>query len=196
MKPLLISLALVCLAAPPAKGATLGLTGTDPTLVSDSAAVAFLDLGGSGELLGLGAVTSASGIAGAGLAIAFGLGYDASDPSGTALGGFDVTNKAGDVVLAGELVAVGSETARIELIFDSLLGPAAGLFGGAALMLVDFEGLGGIDPFEAFADGTGYGAQVTLSSLPAPPAPVPLPGGLVLIVTGLGALAALRRRAS
>jgi hypothetical protein len=177
--------------AAPASAASLGLT-IDPTISISGSAQAENDP----SFIGFN-VTSTGGLAGAG----FG-----GDPAPLDLSLFDfaagpvpggaefAVSDVAPVLTSAALIATAASSDAavdgddvIELLFGSLGGSAAGAFGERAL--VTLVGEFGEDPF-----GIGFAfTPVAFSANPVTtPAPIPLPAGLPLILTGLGALGALR----
>lgn len=175
---------------------TLGLTTEAPSLTSNTAFIDFLDFDPDGDLSTFGAeVDATDGVAPVGFTeIGFGIGYSLSDPTGDFSGGFDIFDEDGEF-LAGDLLAVGFTEDVIEFQFGNLTGSGAGDFGASVLALIAFDDPLGLNPFESFFDGDSLGASITISSVvDTSPAPIPLPAGLPLILTGLGGLLVLRRK--
>lgn len=174
--------------------ATLSLATETPNFSSSSAFVDFLNFDPDGDLSTFGAdVDFTNGVSPVGFTeLGFGIGYSLADPTGTATGGFDVTDENG-LLLGGDLLAVGFSEDVIELQFDNLIGSGAGSFGSSVLMVVafsdSFDELGS-NPFDDFADGFFYDATISVSNVAA----IPLPAGLPLLLTGFLGLGLLARR--
>jgi len=185
------ALAISAMVAGTSSAATLGLTSEAPILSSSTAFIDFFDLDPDGDLSAFGAeVDTTDGVSTVGFTeIGFGFGYSLSDPSGDFSGGFDVFDEDGEF-LAGELLAVGFTEDLIELQFGNLGGAGAGVFGSSVLIMISFDDSLGPNPFSAFVDGDVLGASISIASV----APIPLPAGLPLLLTGIGGIALLRRR--
>lgn len=184
------------LTASPSRAASLGLVTGDPRIGSGPGLVEFVDFGdGFGDLVAAFLpVLSASGVVAGAWEIGFGIGYELANPTGTAVGGFDVYDDTGDLMLAGDLAAVGTRGGVIELLFDGLSGLESSSFGGTALMEITLPDSGDADPFSFLRDVPTPAVTVVLSSIDRGPSVVPLPGAFVLLLAGVAALAGMRRR--
>lgn len=179
-----------------ASAATLGLTTETPGLSSSVAFVDFFDFDPDGDLSSFGAeVDATDGVSPNGFTeIGFGFGYSLADPTGDFDGGFDVFDESGEF-LAGDLSAIGFTEDAIELQFGNLSGSGASSFGSSVLMLISFDEPIGANPFNAFVDFDSLGASISIASVAdTSVAPIPLPAGLPLLITGIGGIALLRRR--
>lgn len=178
-----------------ASAATLGLTTEAPSLSSSTAEIDYLEFLSDGNLSTFGAeVDATNGTSPVGLTeISFAVGFDVSDPTGDFGGGFDVFDDNGEF-LAGDILAVGFSEDVIEFQFGNLSGSAADDFGSSVLALITFDDPLGVDPFRALADGDALFASISISRVAAI-APVPLPAGLPLLLTGALGFGLLKRRA-
>lgn len=183
--------ATMAFGAEKADAASLDLMTVAPTLSSSAASIDYLVDGTFGELSTFGAVVvSTDGVAPNGdTEIEFIAGFALDDPTMDLTGGFEVLDVDGSF-LSGELFAVGFTENVVELQFNNLSGSSSGSFGTSVLMEILF----GFDvpqanPFSAFADGEFYEASITVSNI----APIPLPAGIVLLLTALGGLILVRR---
>jgi hypothetical protein len=188
----------MALGAGQAVAATLGLTTEAPTLSSSSAFIDYLEFAPDGDLSNFGAeVDSTDGVSPNGfIEIGFGVGFSLADPTTGLSGGFDIFDEDG-FFLGGDLFAVGFAEDVIELQFDNLSGSGAGLFGTSVLALIAFDNPLGANPLGSLVDGEFYSASVTISNVATSAstvAPIPLPAGLPLMLTGLASIVLLRRR--
>ncbi len=101
-----------------------------------------------------------------------------------------VSDMSGPLLASDSIVSVDIGLGTLTATFDSLSGPAAGLFGDTATAIFSF------DP--DFADGSGDEFRFLLSGvgvdIVSDIAPIPLPASLPLLLAGLGGIALLRAR--
>lgn len=176
--------------------ATLGLSFGEPSLSSSTAFVDYLAFGPDGDLSTFGAeVDVSNGVSPTGFTeIGFGLGFSLADPTNDFSGGFDIFDDVGEF-LAGDLFAVGFTEDVIELQFSNLSGSGANEFGSSVLAFVSFEDPLGENPFSSLFDGDSLGASISFASvIDTTVAPIPLPGGLPLLLAGIGAFTMVRKR--
>jgi hypothetical protein len=187
------AIAACCLAGlgAPAGAATLGLTTYSPPEIAAMISV-FNDPGGFnlyGE--GTGTLTLASGASSIDFTVTAVIGSDGTPANGM----FQAFGAEDEMMLEStSLIGVGfidnaSGDDVIELLFELPSGSASTAFG--PLALARMFGQFGSDPF-----GAGFGDFVTPveASMTLNPVVIPLPAGGALLLTGLGALAGLRRR--
>ncbi len=179
---------------------TLGLTTDTPSLSASLASIDYFDFGPDAELLtDLPEVDSLDGVSPNGFTtVDFVVGFSTLDPSDTsdfAFGGFfDVSDDDGQF-LVGDLFAIGFSENVIELQFNNLSGSGAGSFGTSVLALIAFSDPLGANPFTSLFDGDSLAASITISNVQdVSVAPIPLPGGMPLLLAGLGGFALLRHR--
>lgn len=169
-----------------AHAASLNLTTGDPTVVAGQATVDFA----FGELIVLDQfVTSTSGddVASADTVFA---------SSDAVTGGFSISDSSLTELAGGDLIASGFTDNTIEFLFGVLSGTAASAYdSGQALVEVDFGSVfsGRTSIFDQLVDGDFYSATVTVSAVTAI-APIPLPAGIVLMLSGLVGLGVASRR--
>lgn len=187
MKPLLVA-ACLTLCAGPGSAALLNLDTRATPVIDFLADVTFLETGGVGDLLfdapALAVVTGAD-VAGD-LYIEFSANFDMADPYGSFNGALFSHDDAGDF-LSGDLVGLGFEEDRLQMLFANLTGSGAGVFGERTLVDFYFFDPVGADPVRGLSDGGSYTIAGTAM------APVPLPVGLPMLGGGLIALVLLRR---
>lgn len=193
-KPLLVSAGLIFSSAGMSGAASLGLTTSDPTMEASLAFVDYLEFGPDGDLSTFGAeVDSSNGISTSGITeLGFGFGFETSDPTNTASGGFDIEDANG-LVLAGDLIAIGFTEDVIEAQFGNLSGSEAELFGSSILATISFADPLGLNPFAKMNDGDFFEATVLISNVGGTTV-VPVPASLPLLLLGFGGLAAIRSR--
>lgn len=182
----------LALAAAPASAVSLGLTTTDAPVISGAADASndFLGL----SLFGDGAAVSTAPEAATGLLLNV-AGADLGAPSGA----FTVTGPiSGASFLEGDLLDFGVITDEensdtLELLFGDLGGSAAVSFGDQVLL--ELFGEFGDDPIRVGFGGFAgpVSATFTISGVQSTTV-IPAPASLPLIITGVVALAAVRRR--
>lgn len=164
----------------------------DPVLDAPFAKGTALVERGVTDFLIFGAETYASGVELQGnltsdLAVVF----ETADPYATADASFTLLSD-GATVLSGLLSSVSlGQDSVINLVFGDLTGDLAAAFGAALTLELAFLDNLGADTFALLQDGGDYNVAFVAAGAPAP---VPLPAGGVLILTGLGALGLMRRR--
>ncbi len=119
--------------------------------------------------------------------------FDATDRlSFAALSVFEATTSqtdGNDLFLTGDLVETTDFGPTWELLFDVTGGEAARLYGRQALVtLTNISST--VDPFTNGVSGTG---DVSISAV-TPPAVIPLPASLPLLLVGVAGLTAITRR--
>ncbi len=185
--------ASMALSVEKADAASLDLMTLAPTLSSSTAVVDYVEVAPDGDLSAFGAeVDFTDGVFPNGLTeIGFGIGFSIADPTMDLTGGFGVFDDGG-LFLGGDLFAVGFTEGVVELQFNNLDGSSSGSFGTSVLMEIVFGDVlaSSTNPFSAFVDGESYNPSITISNV----APIPLPGGLLLLLGGLGSIALLKLR--
>ena len=183
------TLAAVLFASAP-DAATLGLSTSAPTIAASTAQVDYLEFSPDGDLSAAGMIVDGSSlITLAGVAeISFGIGFDLANPDVAPSGGFDIYDDNG-LYLAGDLIALGFRAfggngSLIELHFGQLSGNGEGEWTDTLLMNVIFPSGGG-NPFDMFVDGENHPASIGIFAVTSVPTPIPLPGGLPLLLGGL-----------
>ena len=177
-----------------AQASMLGLDTEPPTIESSFAVIDYFEFLSDGDLSTFGAVVDfVDGVSPNGLTeIGFGVGFDLSNPTVGATGGFDVFDQNG-LFLGGNLEAVGFSGDLIEFQFGSLVGAAAGSFNTSVLMVIAFDDALGPNPFDVLVDGSFYDASVSISNV-RETSQVPVPATLPLILAALVALLWTGRR--
>lgn len=152
----------------------------------------FVSFDGRGDFLGFDAPATGQGFPFAGdLSADLGLNFDLLDPYGDAAG-FFALRENGTTLLDGVLSAITPGTDMLSLVFTDLTGDLALIFGNALTVELSFLDLPGDDPLAMLIDGGGYDFTYVVEGN-AQPAPIPLPAGGVLLMSGLG-LMVLRKR--
>jgi hypothetical protein len=188
----------IALGAGQAAAATLGLTTEAPSLSSNTALIDYFEIPLEGDLSAFGSVVDfTNGVSPAGFAkIGFGIGFSLADPMTGASGGFDISDEDG-IFLSGDLLALGFIKDVIELQFGNLKGSAAGLFSSSVLAMIAFDNPLGDNPFASLFEGDSRSASIVISSIAdSTVPPIPLPAGLILLLTGIGGIFLLKRRRS
>lgn len=98
----------------------------------------------------------------------------------------------GDTLTGDTAIALTEMDGGIDLVFDDVTGSAgfADLSGGAVLVRLIAPDLDFDEATGLFTPGQITGATLSVTALTA----IPLPAGMVLMLAGVGAFAALRRR--
>ncbi|WP_295044756.1 hypothetical protein [uncultured Paracoccus sp.] len=151
----------------------------------------FVSFGGQGDFLAYDAPATGQGLPVLdGLLADLDLTFDLADPYGTADGAFWLRQGA-DPVLGGFLSAIAPSEDMLSLTFSDLTGDLAALFGSGLTVELFFFDMLGDDPLAALQSGGSYDLAYVVEGAPQP-APIPLPAGGLLLLTGLG-LIAMRR---
>ena len=181
------ALSAVVLASP----AAAALTDEAAAIDAPFGTADFFDLDGYGDLALFDSPAVGQNFADPGdLTLTLLLGFDMADAYGTFDGSVDVYSGT-DLVLTGLASSITALDSEVSIMLDGLSGDLADAFGTSALVsLFFYDGLGP-DPLGALADGTGYDVAVTLVGQTSP---IPLPAGVLLMASALGALTAVRRR--
>lgn len=172
--------------------ASLNLVASEPILTASDIAVDYLDLGfGEAGLTGFAEIADSSGVSLDGAAsLFFDVSFTTAAPSNPVFGTLDVSDASGAVV-EGDFVGFGFTGTTLELLFDVFGGRFDTEFGSQALVEFTLETGSGITLLSDLVDGDNLVGSATIGSSLAP---VPLPAGLPLIVTGLAGMWVLRRR--
>ncbi|TBN38345.1 hypothetical protein EYE42_13030 [Paracoccus subflavus] len=163
-----------------------------PVIDVPLASGAFVAFDGRGDFLGFDAPAASQGLAVTGeLEADLSVNFDLADPYGDADGAFALRDD-GLTVLEGFLDTITPGSDMLSLIFTGLSGDLAAAFGdGLTVDLFFFDSLGD-DPLAALTGGMNYDIAYVVEGI-AQPAPIPLPAGGLLLMSGIGLLA-LRRR--
>lgn len=163
-----------------------------PVIDVPVATSAFVSFEGRGDFLGFDAPATGQGFPfTSDLFADLDLNFDLADPYGDA-DGFLALHDDGVTVLDGVLSAIVPGTDMLSLVFTDLTGSLASIFGDALTVDLSFFDFLGADPLAALIDGNRYEFAYTVEGN-AQPAPIPLPGGGLLLLSGLG-LIVLRKR--
>ncbi|MGN7868561.1 hypothetical protein [Paracoccus sp. 22332] len=153
----------------------------------------FLAHEGTGDFLAFDALAVVDGVAtGDSLLADLSLTFDLADPYADASGAFSLRDEGGWLV-DGVLDRVSASDGVLSLVFGDLTGSIAGLFGDSLTVSLAFLSLPDSDPLRALRDGETYDIAYWAEGA-SQPAPVPLPAGALLLVSGLGMLVLRRSR--
>lgn len=149
----------------------------------------FVSFAGRGDFLAFEAPATGQGFTiSDGLSADLSLNFDLSEPYAE-VDGFFALRDGQATVLEGVLRAITPQTDMLSLVFSDVMGDLAPIFGPAlAIELFFFDPLGD-DPLAALIDGGSYAFAYVVEADPQP-APVPLPAGGLLLLSGLGLVAA------
>ncbi len=166
---------------------------TSPVIDVPVATGEFVSFDGTGDFLGFDAAAAGQGFTANGDLLAdLALTFDLVDPyTGTA--GFFSLRDNGAVRLDGVLGAITAGTDMLSLMFTDLTGDLAGVFGDSLSVQLYFFDLLGDDPLAALIDGGSYEFTYLVEGV-SQPAPIPLPAGGLLLLSGLGLIALRRKR--
>lgn len=157
----------------------------------------FVSFGGRGDFLAFDAPATGQGFMIANdLSADLSLNFDLADPY-TDFDGFFTLRDGTATVLEGVLSAVMPNADMLSLMFSDLMGDLAPVFGPELAVDLFFFDMLGDDPLAALADGGSYEIAYLVEGA-GQPAPIPLPAGGLLLLSGLGVMATRRvfRRAA
>lgn len=141
----------------------------------------FVSFGDRGDLLSFDAPATGRGfVIGGDLAADLTLDFDLADPYRGA-GGFIALRDDGRAVLDGVLGAISAGEDMLNLSFGDLTGDLASDFGKGLRVELFFLDPQGDDPLGALTNGGSYDIAYVV-------APIPLPAGGLLLVSGVGLL--------
>lgn len=176
-------IALLPLAGQSASAATV------PVIDVPAATADYVGFDGAGDLLVFGAPATAMDLAHSGNLFAdLALSFETADPLGTETGMFALWDDAENLVIA-DLVSIAQSADLLTMFFSGMTGPRATDFqAGIHVSLFFFDPMG-LSPLSALTEGSSYDVAMMIEV-----APIPLPAGAVLLVSGLGLLMLRRKK--
>lgn len=155
----------------------------------------FVSFGGYGDFVGFDAPATGQGfVANGDLLADLSLSFDLADPYADTMGFFSL-REGTDLRLDGVLGSITAGTDMLSLMFTDLTGDLASVFGDGLSVQMFFFDMLGDDPLAALMDGGSYEFTYLVEGV-SQPAPIPLPAGGLLLLSGLGLIALRKKRAA